>query len=124
MTANANTLHVEAATTETSPGEFVTDGYRVVANDSVLYLSRSPLKAAIKAIVLTEDVDFKGFAVTFAEGVAGLVGTANLSQRIDADRFMSIRGLAMAEPPVDEIVSAIKAHGNNVSKPDAGTDEV
>lgn len=117
-----NTLHVEVAKTETTPGEFVTDGYRVVPviedlaageshREDPVYQSRFANKAMTKAFVLLGSEKYAGWAVT-VEGpeVTDPAGKLNLEQRIDADRFRAIREVALADIPTDEVVNAIKAH--------------
>jgi hypothetical protein len=119
-----NTLTVVKAQTETSPGEFVTDGYSVKVeaegtefHGQAIYTSHSPLKAFVKAGVLTEDSRFAGFVVTLEDGVATEMGKDNLVQRLKAERFDALAQVIALQPPVDEIVAGIKAVGNNIDGP-------
>lgn len=109
-----NTLHVEIAQTETTPGEFVTDGFRVVPvvegqRQEPVYQSRFANKAMTKAFVLLGSDAYKGYAVTVqGTEVTDAAGKLNLSQRLDADRFRMIRELAMQDINTDAAVAMIK----------------
>lgn len=124
-----NTLHVETVKTETSPGEFVTDGYRIVAqaeghelNGRTVYQSRFANKAVIKAFVLLADERFEGWTVTASGAdVTDAAGKANLRLIADADRFNMFKHMANAEVDVDGVVDAIKSFGNNVAPAPADT---
>lgn len=127
-----NILHIETAKTETTPGEFVTDGYRIVVkaeghelDGTTLYQSRFPNKAVIKAFVLLADARFDGWAVTTSGAeVTDAAGKENLRVLIDADRFQAIRELANMQVDVDTTVDAIKTFaGNNVPPPKAADEE-
>lgn len=115
-----NTLHVEAAQTETSPGEFVTDGFKVTFNGEAVYVSRSPLKAVIKAVILTTDERFAGATLTFGDGVPEAAGKLNLALTIDAGRFQAMRELAMGETGeiVEAFVGHVKEHSNHIADPE------
>lgn len=110
-----NTLHVETAKTETTPGEFVTDGFRVVPvtdgeRGDAIYQSRFANKAMTKAFVLLGSEQYNGFAVTVESvEVTDVAGKLNLEQRLDADRFRMIRELAMQDLNTDAAVQMIKA---------------
>jgi hypothetical protein len=128
-----NTLTVVKAQTETSPGEFVTDGFSVQVNvadkqsvsefaqsvaGQAVYTSHSPLKAAVKAIVLLADPRFSGFVISVEEDDTPTeVGKDNLVQRLKAERFDALAQVIALQPPVDEIVAGIKAVGNNIDGP-------
>jgi hypothetical protein len=116
-----NTLHVEPALTETTPGEYVTDGFKVTFNDETLYQSRFADKAVMKAAVLTADARFAPAVVSYADGVVEVAGKLNLSKIIDADRFAAIRSLVMADTgdAVEAFVEHAKAHQNHVADPGA-----
>lgn len=112
-----NTLRVETVKTETTPGEFVTDGFRVtpVLEDGTvgepLYGSRFANKAMAKAFVLLGSEQHAGWAVTVESSeVTDVAGRLNLEQRIDADRFRAIRGLATADIDVSGAIEAMKAN--------------
>jgi hypothetical protein len=126
-----NVLHVEPAKTETSPGEFVTDGYRVVVqaeghelSGQSIYQSRFANKAMTKAFVLLSDPRFTGFALTVSgPEVTDVAGKLNLELILDADRFRKIRAVCALEAPTDLIVEAIKVNGNNLEVPPADAPE-
>lgn len=124
-----NTLHVEPAKTETTPGEFVTDGYRITVqaeqhdlNGNTIYQSRFANKAMTKAFVLLADPRFEGFAVTVSgTDVTDPAGKLNLELIADADRFRAIRAIALSEFNSEAAVAMIKAaNGTTTSEPDEG----
>lgn len=112
-----NVLRVEAAKTETTPGEFVTDGFKVVpvtedgtAGDPV-YVSRFANKAMTKAFVLLGSEQYAGWGVTVESSeVTDVAGRLNLEQRVDADRFRAIRALAVADVDVSGAIEVMKTN--------------
>jgi hypothetical protein len=125
-----NTLHVETARTETTPGEFVVDGYRLVVHaegdeldGTPIYQSRFANKAVIKAFVLLADSRFEGWAVTVEDSaVTDAAGKANLQLIADADRFNAIRQITNTQVDLDLVVDTIKMFGNNVAPADVSAD--
>lgn len=105
------TLRLEPVVTETTPGEFVTDGYQVVpvvdgVDQVPVARSRFANKAAIKALLLTATGPFAGATVEpLSAAVAAEVGKQNLELLIAHDKFVAIKALSAAEVPVDELVA-------------------
>lgn len=120
-----NTLHVEPALTETTPGEFVTDGFRITFNGEPVYQSRFADKAVMKAAVLTADERFAPAVISIAEGVAEVAGKLNLSKILDSERFQAVRALVMADTGefVEAFVDHVKEHQNHVADPGSSTPE-
>lgn len=126
-----NVLHIEAAKTETTPGEFVTDGYRVRVectdenspseyNGKAIYASRFPNKAVMKGVVLLTDERFTGFMLEVDPEVASEAGKKNLELMVRADKYTAIESVVKAQFDAELAVEAIKVMGgNNIPPADA-----
>lgn len=126
-----NTLRIEAAKTETTPGEFVTDGYKVTVlctdedspseyNGKAIYASRFANKAVMKAAVLLTDERFTGFLLDVDPEVATEAGKKNLELMVRADKYTAIESVVKAQFDAELAVEAIKVMGgNNIPPADA-----